>query len=79
MTILQRVACWISKATRGQAHAGARAHTCASTHSPTCAHAHSQKCLILIASPWQEWFRERASLLRYTYIGFLVPCDKSIM
>ena len=29
-------------------------------------------CLILIAFPWQQWLRERASTLRYTYIACLV-------
>ena len=52
-----RVACWISKTTRAQAHACARAptptHTCARTH----AHAHTQKYVILIGFPRQQWFR----------------------
>jgi hypothetical protein len=25
--------------------------------------------VILITFPWQQWFRERASILRYTYIA----------
>jgi hypothetical protein len=28
--------------------------------------------IILIAFPWQQWFRERACVLRYTYIACLV-------
>jgi hypothetical protein len=28
----------------------------------------------LIALPWQQWLRERASLLRYTYIACLIVC-----
>ena len=30
------------------------------------------ECVILIAFPRQQWFRERASLLRYTYVASLV-------
>ena len=33
-------------------------------------HIHRQKYIILIAFPRQQWFRERASRLRYTYIAF---------
>jgi len=29
---------------------------------------HSE-CVILITFPWQQWLRERASVLRYTYVG----------
>jgi hypothetical protein len=29
-------------------------------------------CVILIAFPQQHWLHERASMLRYTYIGCLV-------
>jgi hypothetical protein len=29
--------------------------------------------VILIAFPWQQWLRERASMLRYTYIFCPVP------
>ena len=28
--------------------------------------------LILIAFPWQQWLRERASMLRYTYTACVV-------
>ena len=61
-----RAACWISKATREHAHARA----------PTQARAHTQKYVLLIASPRQEWFRERASVLRYTYIACLLSTLK---
>jgi hypothetical protein len=61
MTIrLMFVACWISKATRAQAHAGASTHT------------RTQNYVILIAVPRQLRFRERASVLCYTYIASLL-------
>ena len=52
MPMWRRVARWISKAKRAQAHARALAPT------PT----HTQICNI--AFPLQQWFRERASVLR---------------
>jgi hypothetical protein len=77
-----RVACWISKATRAHApahaHAPERPHTHACTHTRTRirphthAHARTQKYVILLAFPRQQRFRERALMLRYTYIGCLV-------
>ena len=36
------------------------------------AHAHTHTYVIVIAFRRQQWFRERASLLRYTYIACLV-------
>ena len=36
-------------------------------------HARTDPYVILIAFPQQQWFRERASLLRYTYIACVVP------
>ena len=63
MTIWRCVACWISKATRSQAHAKAR--------PPTPTHARTEICkaycfsmATMIAFP--------ASMLRYTYIVSLV-------
>ena len=56
------IACWISKAIRTQSHSHA--------HAPT--HAHTQKYISLPVFPQQQWFRERASLLRYTHIFSLV-------
>ena len=47
-------------------HARERART--RTHTYTL----MQQYVILIASPLQQWFRERASFLRYTYIVCLV-------
>ena len=50
-------------------------HVCACTHPrarlPTCTHAyaHTHKYVILTVFPQQQLFRERASLLRYTYIA----------
>jgi hypothetical protein len=52
VAIQRRVARWVSKATRGQAHARAGART--------------HKYIILISFRRQQWFRERASILRYT-------------
>jgi hypothetical protein len=37
-------------------------------------HAHTDQYVILIAFPLQQWFRERASMLRHTYIVCLVEC-----
>jgi hypothetical protein len=59
----------------------ARLHACRRTHTPTRPgthmharthkHAYTDRNEILIAFPQQQWFRERASLLRYTYIACL--------
>jgi hypothetical protein len=56
-------------------HAGlvrlqARKHSLASVHPQQNARTH--KCTILAAFPRQQWFRQRASLLRYTYIACIV-------
>jgi hypothetical protein len=57
-------------------HARMRMHT--STHSGihmhahTRKHAHTDQYVILIAFPQQQWLRERASMLCYTYIACLV-------
>jgi hypothetical protein len=40
-------------------------------HERTRKHAHTDQYVILIAFPQQQWFRECALLLRYTYIGCL--------
>jgi len=39
------------------------------------------ECVILIAFPWQQWLRECASVLRYTYIGlrFCAACVCSLL
>ena len=68
-----RVACWVSKTTRAQAYA--HAYTRASTHTLTLVHLHTRthQYVILVAVPLQQVFRERASLLRYTYIVLFVP------
>jgi hypothetical protein len=66
-----RVACWISRLyghmpkhtpTRSDIH----------MHARTRKHAHTDQYVILIVFPQQQWFRERASMLRYTYIACLV-------
>jgi hypothetical protein len=51
-----------------------------SKHTQTQKHTHTQaraiknrkRYIIFIAFPQQQWFRERASILRYTYIACLV-------
>ena len=60
MTIRRRVACWINKATCAQVHS--RVCTPTTTHTHTHTHTHA----IFIAFPRQQWFRECASMLRYT-------------
>ena len=52
-------------------------HACTRMQTPTCSgtHAHTQKYVILIAFRRQEWFRVRASMLRYTCIAWLVSND----
>ena len=53
-------------------------HACACTRprtymqARTRKHAHTDQYEILITFPQQQWFREPASLLRYTYIAYLV-------
>ena len=46
------------------------------TDFQTYAHAHTDQQVIHIAFPWQQWLRERPSMLRYTYLLPLViiPC-----
>ena len=41
-------------------------------HARTSNHTHTDQYEIRIAFPEQQWFRERASVLRYTYFGRLV-------
>jgi hypothetical protein len=59
-----------------------RLHARMGTHTPTSPvthmharagkYAHTDQYVILIAFPQQQWFRERASMLRYAYIACLV-------
>ena len=62
----------------GALHAGllrlhARKHTTATLHlPPSHTHTHTHKYVVLIAFAHQQWFRERFSVLRCTYIGCLV-------
>ena len=56
--------------TRMRLHTSTRPGT--HMHAHTRKHAHTDQYVILIAFPQQQWFRERASLLRYTYIVCLV-------
>ena len=69
------IACWMKKSLHERKHVHthmprvcAREHT----HTHTHTHTHMEKYVILIAFPWQQWCRERASMLRYKYIGCLV-------
>jgi hypothetical protein len=57
-----RVECWISKTTSAQEHE----HVHAPGHLPP----HTHTCNTVF--PLQQWFRERASMLRYPYIGCFV-------
>ena len=41
------------------------------TNARTHKHVHTDQYVILIAFTQQEWFRQRASILRYTYIASL--------
>jgi hypothetical protein len=41
-------------------------------HARTRKHAHTDQYVMLFAFPQQQWFRERTSMLRYTYIACLV-------
>ena len=41
-------------------------------HARTRKDAHIDQYVIVIAFPQQHWFRERASVLRYTYTSYLV-------
>ena len=40
-------------------------------HVRTLNHAHIYQYIILTGFPQQQWFREDASVLRYTYIAYL--------
>ena len=71
MTIWRRVACWIGKATRTQVHTPTHTRIHASTRTPPL-HTHAQKYVRLLAFAQQNFFREDASILRYTYIDCLV-------
>ena len=63
----------------GLARLHARMHTPtrSGTHmqARTRKHAHTGQYVILIALPRQQWFRERVSLLRYTYILVLLKLN----
>ena len=63
---------------KGLTRASKLPRPCNHTHAPTHArkhthtHTHTDQYVILTAFPQQQWFSERASLLRYTYIACLV-------
>ena len=77
------VAYRISKVTRAQAHARPRApiHPTHADHARTRmlsqTRAPTHTYVILIAFPLQQWLRERASTLRYTYIACIVTSISS--
>jgi hypothetical protein len=52
-------------------------HACTQprSHTHTLARTNIQKYAIPIAFPWQELFRESASMLRHTYIACLVSSE----
>jgi hypothetical protein len=73
--IWRLVACWICKATRAQAHASARestTHARTHTHAITNTHTHTHTQICNTVLPLKQWFRERALMLRYSFIACLV-------
>jgi hypothetical protein len=42
-------------------------------------HVHADNYVIIIAIPQQQWFRERASLLHYTYIACLAFTQQRVV
>ena len=64
--------CRITKAAHSQTHARTRTLTTTHARALTYAPAHIHKYIILTALSLQQWFSERTSLLRYTYIACLV-------
>ena len=74
MTIRRRVARWFSKAACAQAHA----RSCAPTTTHARTHTHTVKYVTRFAFPRQQWFRERTSILRYTYIACLVTINTQL-
>jgi hypothetical protein len=57
---------------QGYMHALVRTCPRFRAHARTHERAHTHKYEILIGFPRQEWFRERASILRYSYIASFV-------
>jgi hypothetical protein len=67
-----RVTFRIKKATCKHAHAHAHALGCTRARPRAHTHTHTHTHVILIAFSRQQLFRERASMLLYTYIACLV-------
>ena len=63
-----RVACWMSKSTCIYSHAHMHAQSFTLAHT----RAHTQKYVILIVFARQQWFHERTSVLRCTYVAPLI-------
>jgi hypothetical protein len=78
MATWRRVACWISKATLAQADASACAPTPTRTNAYARTRTHTQLCNSLCFST-ATIIRDRASLLRYTYIACLVYLKRRIV
>jgi hypothetical protein len=68
-------ACWVSKATRPCVYVQAHTNSKLAAHPHARIHTHTQKFVILIAFAQQQWFRERASVLRYTSVACLVSAS----
>ena len=66
MTIIRRMRCACMLGKYG--YTPARTHP----HTRDHEHANTHNYVILTAFQQQRWFRERASMLRYTYINSLV-------
>jgi hypothetical protein len=75
---MTRARCVLDKQRYTRANPRPRLCTHNQTHARkrTNPYARTQKYLIIIAVPQQQWFRKRASMLRYTYIACLVICYK---
>ena len=78
---LLRLAYWVRKATRASTRQCTHTHahmvqarTRKSIHPRERTHArtHAHRNVLLIAFPRQQWFRKRASVLRYTHIACVV-------
>jgi hypothetical protein len=83
MAMYRRVVCWISKATRAQAHVRSRSPTHTHTHIHKHAHkhlrararkhTHTQKICNMYCFSTAKLIRESASILRIQYRMFLYP------
>jgi hypothetical protein len=65
--------------THTHTHTHSPTHTSTYAHTNALAHTDAHKYARLTAFPPQQWFLERASMLRYTYIVCLVRYNAYIM